>query len=203
MGEQVEEDTVVRRKAVEYLANARVRRETVGVMGLGEGVGGVVRSVSKGVGRGVGRGVICGVPAGGLPSRVPPVPGNRGAREASGSREGGRLGMRAGDEAARVCDANGRVVGASSSQLLVYYADDMVLEPLANAFLKDPEGQVRKSAGQALLWLAPLRTQTVIDAATRALDDIYQPVRELAVRLLVAMVSASPCPARLVIACSE
>ena len=62
-----EEDAVVRRRVVEFVRNARIRRETAGVPSLGDGVRGVARSVSKGVGKGVGRGVLSGVgPAGSL-----------------------------------------------------------------------------------------------------------------------------------------
>ncbi len=50
--------------------------------------------------------------------------------------------------------------------------------------VKDPEGHLRKAAGIALLKLAPLRCQTAVTAALAALDDIYPPVREVAVRLL-------------------
>ncbi len=52
------------------------------------------------------------------------------------------------------------------------------------ALVKDPEGHLRKAAGIALLKLAPLRCQTAVTAALAALDDIYPPVREVAVRLL-------------------
>jgi hypothetical protein len=79
-----------------------------------------------------------------------------------------------------------------SGQMLVYYADEGVLEVLSRAFVVDSEGDVRKAAGAALLRLAPLRCAAALSAAMHALGDGYPPVRDLAVRLLVLL-----CPAPL------
>ena len=62
-----DDDLVVRRKALQYLADARLRRESAehGFGALGEGRRGVARRVGRGVGTGVGRGVWSGVGKGG------------------------------------------------------------------------------------------------------------------------------------------